>query len=109
MDLWSRSLLLMIWSREISLLPCRVRESHSLMFGRPLTPFRGVDAVIHVASPLVGRADAESSVDVGVTPTFPIGTSADVIHLRPAEYSSWIDKHPPSSHRRWGQTILDCK
>jgi hypothetical protein len=40
--------------------------SHCLTFGCPFTILLGVDAVIHVASPLPGRGDAETIVDVGV-------------------------------------------
>ena len=40
--------------------------SHCLIFGCPFTILLGVDAVIHVASPLPGRGDAESIIDVGV-------------------------------------------
>jgi hypothetical protein len=65
--------------------------------------------VIHVASPLAGRRDAESTIDVGVTLFSPMGTLTDAIHLRLTECSPRVDERPPSSHQRRNQTVLDCK
>ena len=67
MDPWSKSLLPVTYSRAISLLPCKVVEMFVAHFNGLLTPLQGVDAVIHLASPLPGRGDAASVVDVGVT------------------------------------------
>jgi len=90
-------------------LRCRVGGRHFLTSGWSLTPLRDVDAVIHVASPLAGRGDAASTIDVGATPVFPMGTSTDVIYLRSTECSPRIDEHPPSSHRHRNQAVLDCE